>query len=115
VKLARVRFTVRRMMVAVAVVGFFLASADAIRVYGLASKYRRKAESCALMARRCGQIDAMDPATRAREAAFAMDNPYLEYPDWNRQMIGYYAALKVKYEHAADHPRLPIPPDPPAP
>ena len=57
----------------------------------------------------------MDAATRAREAEAAYDNPYLDDPAWNRQMIPYFDGLKRKYRYAAEHPRDPIPPDPPNP
>lgn len=112
-RLPRPQFTARRMMVAVVILGLFLGGLDASRVRGMASKYRRKAESAARLERRCRQIDAMDPATRAREAEAAYDNPLLDDPNYNRRMIRYFAAMRIKYNHAADNPRLPIPPDPP--
>jgi len=56
----------------------------------------------------------MDVATRTHEAEAAYD-PYLDNPEWNRQMIPYFEGLKNKYRYAAAHPRMPVPPDPPNP
>jgi hypothetical protein len=105
--------TTRRWMIAVVAVGLSLVRLDAMRVYSLSSKYRRKAESAAKMERRCREIDAMDPVLRAREAAAAFYNPLLDDPAYNRRMIGYFAAMKIKYSRAADNPHLPVLPDPP--
>jgi hypothetical protein len=112
---SRFRPTVRRMMVAVAVVGLSLGIIDQLRMGARSARYRRKAQACERMIRRCREIEAMDPATRAREAAAAFDNPYLDDPAWNRQMIPYFELLRKKYEYAAAHPRTPLPPDPPNP
>jgi len=103
------------MMLAVAVVGLSLAAIDAARMGSRSATYRRKADGAARMARRSREIDAMDPATRSREAGAAFDNPFLDDPAWNRRMIPYLDALEEKYRHAAEHPRLPVPPDPPTP
>src|SRR5262245_18424284 len=106
------RMTTRWWMIAMAAVGVSLVGLDAMRVYSLASKYRRKAESAAKMERRCREIEAMDPVLRAREAAAAFANPLLDYPAYNTRMMGYFAAMKIKYSHAADNPRLSVVPDP---
>ena len=121
-KLCRPRFTLRRIMVAVAILGVFLVGLDAMRVLSLANKYRRKAEAAARMERRFREIDAMDPVSRARAAKEAEEN-YQEIlsswlaadPVWTRKMIGYFTAMRTKYEQAAENPRLPIPPDSPQP
>jgi hypothetical protein len=111
---SRARFTVRRLMVAVAVVGLLFGLYDQARVLLLSNTYRRKAVYCDRMERRCREIDAMDPAVRTREAAEALDDPFLDDPAWNKRMIPYFKALQKKYEDAASHPRLPVAPDPPA-
>jgi hypothetical protein len=54
----------------------------------------------------------MDAETRAREAEYWLDDPFLNDPAWNRQMIPYFEALKLKYRYAAEHPREPVPPGP---
>ncbi len=121
-KLPRFRFTMRRMMVAVAILGVLLAVVDAMRVLSLANKYRRKAEAAAQMERRFREIDAMDPVSRARAANEAEEN-YQEFvsswlaadPVWTRKMIGYFTALRTKYEQAAENARLPVSTDLPQP
>jgi hypothetical protein len=67
------------------------------------------------MERRCREIDAMESSTRASEAELAFDNPYLDNPAWNREMLGYFAKLKENYRRATEHPRDPPSPDPPVP
>ena len=60
--------------------------ADAVEVSIRAAKYRRVADWCDHRERRCREIDAMDAATRAREAEAARDAPHLDHPVWNRPM-----------------------------
>jgi hypothetical protein len=105
----------RRMMALVAIVGRCLGIADQVRVRIRAAGYRRKAEWCERMARRSREIDAMDDATRKREADYKFDDPFLDNPAWNRRMIPYLEALKDKYSEAAANPRRPVPPDPSTP
>jgi hypothetical protein len=107
--------TVRQMMCLVAIVALSLAVVDTVRMGMRSAGYRRKAESAERMERRCREIDAMDPANRAREAEYAFDDPYLDNPAWNREMISYWEGLKRKYQYAAEHPRDTISPDPPNP
>ncbi len=64
---------------------------------------------------RCREIDAMDPVIRAREAFEAMDDLYLDHPDWNREMIPYLEELARILADAAEHPRRRLPPLPPQP
>ena len=107
--------TVWRMMVAVAAVGLVLGAWDAARMGARSTRYRRKADWCARTANRCRAIIAMDPATRAREAEAAFDDPYIDNPTWSREMIPYLEGLRDKYACAAEHPRIPVAPDPPNP
>lgn len=109
------RFTIRRVMVAVAIVGVLLGCIDAVKVAGLARKYRHKAESLARMERRCREIDAMTREVRKARSDAMFDDPYLLDPVWNRKMIPYFAQLQSKFALAAEHPRIPIAPDPPVP
>ncbi len=80
----RPRFTVRRLMMLVAVVGLLFGAYDQVRMF-----------------------------RRAEEAEAVMDDPFLNDPDWNRRMISWFAAMKRKYREAAAHPRRPVAPDPP--
>jgi hypothetical protein len=108
-------------MVVVAVVGLLFGAVDWLSLSLRASKYRRKAEAAARMERRLREIDAMDPVSRARAAKEAEENfqevthSWLANPVWTRKLIGYFAAMRTKYEHAAENPRLSVPPDPPQP
>lgn len=52
-----------------------LGVADAVRMSIRVAKYRRIADWCDRMERRCREIDAMDAVTRAREAKAAFDDP----------------------------------------
>jgi hypothetical protein len=108
-RLPRVKMTVRRWMGLVAVVGVFLGVADTVRMSLRASKYREIADRCEQLEHRCREIDAMDPVTRAREAEAAWDDPYLDNPAWNHEMISYWAEEKRKFRDAAANPRLPLP------
>lgn len=69
------KLTVWRMMCVVAAVGLALGVADAVRMSIRVAKYRRIADWCDRMERRCREIDAMDAVTRAREAKAAFDDP----------------------------------------
>jgi hypothetical protein len=113
--LPRIRISVRGMMVAVAVVGLSLGIADAVSMSLRSSHYRRRASGYETMEQRCRAIVAMDPATRAREAEAAFDDPFLDHPEWTLQMIPFLEKLKDKYNYAADHPRIEVPSDPPHP
>jgi hypothetical protein len=108
-------FSMRKLLAAVALVGLLLGGVDALSTKIKENKYLRKAEASAKMEKNCRIFDSMDSATRAREAAAAYDNPYLDDPAWNKKMIIYFEKLKNKYYQAAAHPRLPVPPDEPAP
>lgn len=104
-RLPRVRFTVRGMMVAVAVaalVGY------AIRLNRLSSRYEGKARKCAL----------------TRHLAVSMECGSMIVPSWMQdhriddlrsRRIAHYDSLAFKYRHAARYPWLPIAPDPPEP
>jgi hypothetical protein len=97
----RVRFTVRRLMVAVAVVAIVLGA-----IYVLAS---RRARFLAI----------------APEHWDAIQEPFLKYYDvyltpeqarqWALTRDGWHMAMSVRYGYAADHPWLPVAPDPPEP
>lgn len=120
-KLSRPRFTVRRMMVAVAIVGLLFGMADWLSLNERVNRFRRLAESAARMERRCREMDAMDPVRRAlaakeaEDSYFEITSNWLAHPEWTRKATGYFAALRTKYEQAAENPRLSVPPDPPPP
>ena len=132
-RLPRVQFTVRRMMVSVAVVAVLVANVELMRRHvvsrALATKHaamqaeleaaRRLAEERAkwveLLAER-GEVEAptsfplIDPlagATTLSEVR-ALSTRYAK-------QAAYHAQLRRKYERAAARPWLPIEPDPPPP
>jgi hypothetical protein len=78
-------------------------------------RYRLRAEFAAMMERRCREIAAMDPETRARKAYEEWDDPYLLEPEWNQKMIGFWEEMKKKCSYAAEHPWEEVAPDPPNP
>jgi hypothetical protein len=101
-RLTRPRFTVRRLMIAVAVVGLALATA--------------------IMMRRSDEFRALAEEQADNEAASLeyADDARGEHGDQQRvargeQMAVYHRALKIKYERAARYPWLPVAPDPPEP
>jgi hypothetical protein len=101
-KLPRVRFTVRRMMVAVALVALCLAAW---------SYWDRRDERFLEFA-----VKAMTHTTLARD--YETGRPFgslLERAPVNPRKAAYHAALARKYERAASHPWLPVAPDPPEP
>lgn len=88
----RVRFTVRRMMVAVAIVAGWR---DARRMeYG---------------------FRALDHAVRERAFATGSSGCFTLACAINPRKAAYHADLARKYEWAAEYPWLPVPPDPPEP
>jgi hypothetical protein len=141
--LPRVRFTVRRMMVAVAIVGIFLGLVSAIesRRWSMRSKeyaatakfhhdleeiakqgiteegentswWRERAKQIRMERRRTGPLAAYEAvALDCDKHAVAT----IEYAARWRRKASHYAAIALKYEEAANHPWLPVPPDPPEP
>jgi hypothetical protein len=111
----RVRFTVRRMMVAVAIVAAVAGAAAASRRWSvLASAYHVKALYLGL------QADLEEENARTADAAiwFARasdpDRPERAAPRYRRR-AEFYSLLRGKYERAARYPFLPVAPDPPEP
>ena len=97
--LPRVRLTIRRLMVAVAVVAVLIAGGDLVRK---AIIYNRLARAYAMP--KYVSPPAEWPATR-REALTR----------FNTAWEAYDVAMSRKYEYAACHPWLPVAPDPPEP
>ena len=104
-RLRRVRFSIRRLLVAVAVVALvFAGEATRRRWESLASAYRGKAgrrEHVALVALH----------SSALEVARGNDSEMRKL----KRIGDHHVALARKYQHAARCPWLPVAPDPPEP
>jgi hypothetical protein len=102
----RVRFTVRRMMVAVAVVG--------ILTWCGIGLYRRWSRIPEYRARARNHADALRAHVIAVRERSHTASP-AELVELNRQRNAYHTALKREYERAASFPWKWMPPDPPDP
>jgi hypothetical protein len=119
------RFTVRRLMVAVAIVGIigggYLEVVRLARLseyyWGRAIKFRRlesmgeftSGMTPAEWQAHCEEIDRMNRVSGMFQAARGYP------PELARRLIAYAAAMIRKYERAARYPWLPVEPDPPWP
>jgi hypothetical protein len=92
-RLPRVRFTVRRMMVAVAVVAV---ATFAFRLLWLSEAYRRRAQEYSWSVFGAMEYSPHDAQGTARR----------------ERLINHYRSLAEKYAHAANRPWLPVEPDP---
>lgn len=118
-RVPRVRFTVRRLMVVVAVVGI------AAGVVSLSVRYesdRRVSYYQALASKHAGrERDYLDEIRliddEARRSAVLRSNPayVAHWRRWYQLSAAHHAQLKVKYGRAALHPWRPVSPDPPMP
>jgi hypothetical protein len=119
VRLARVRFTIKRMMLAVAVLSLIMGGS---RMAWLSVRYHRAARYYATLERFFRQVQrlAQDNAASPDELALLMgSNPLIENKlaraaaAMTFQHTGdYYAALRRKYERAAVCPWFPVGEDP---
>jgi hypothetical protein len=115
-RLPRVRFTVRRMMVAVAVVAIISGS---VQLWRLRRLYQDRASGYASMALR--YVSTPEEAaywearwTRQREGRPA-EYPWPAGPPFVPAIVAHYRSLQAKYEHAARYPWLTVVPDTPEP
>src|SRR4051794_28479335 len=103
-KLPRVRFTVRRMMVAVAIVGLLVGSVTLMRRRAYyqhkVALHRERQESCLEMARAVGRrLEQLDASGIRGLAA-----PLLAYQGEMRARAEHSAALAAKFRRAARTP-----------
>ena len=102
-RMPRVRFTVRWMMVVVAIVAAIVLTAIFLN--------RRSDEFWGRAAYHQGG-EAMSRAVAFRARRLNDDVRLIAHAE---QMEAHHRALKLKYERAARHPWLPVAPDPPEP
>jgi hypothetical protein len=107
-RMPRFRFTVRRMMVAVAIVG---ACVWGVRMLQMSRAYGKKAERFASNAMdRIPGFNGEWPKTPEGEAKLRRT-----WDLWKQEMEDHNAAMAAKYRRAARYPWLPVAPDPPEP
>jgi hypothetical protein len=117
------RFTVQRMMFAVAVLGTFLAGiipgVPSFPLFRRAREYRHQAFGHALIERNwVEEAEALSPGgpkwTTLLQRGYPAD--YMQRKVARaRRFVLHEAQLKRKYERAASRPWLPVAPDPPDP
>ena len=102
-RLPRPRFTVRRLMVAVAIVGVLLGASLGLQrrrgwLQGLSERHQVRAQLCEVN-KFIGEIDRKPAAWIAK----------------NHARFEHHLAMMRKYERAARYPWLPVTPNPPEP
>jgi len=108
-RLPSVRFTVRRIMVAVAIMAVFFGAADGLR---------RRRGSFGQQARkwqRMASAEYIASLSVVQHTTFGPSPLELRISEAHYQLADHYWALKEKYERAASAPWIPVEPDPPAP
>jgi hypothetical protein len=110
-RLPRVRFTVRRLMIVVAVAaGLMAAWVGLARLRLLSSDYRARAEQHAGIEETLRRIVASDGADAPVDIS---PGPGLRSRRFTARAVAEHeAALRRKYERAARYPWLPVEPDP---
>jgi len=129
-RLPRVRFTVRRMMIAVAIVGVLLASGMEARwLHRKHREYVNRASIDSEGERLYSEWAAWDIKHESDLRSMFKRYGHEGLDDWARRMAdyhgrqaakftlwaNYHARMKAKYEAAARRPWLPVEPDPPEP
>lgn len=106
-RLPKVRFTVRRLMIATAIVALYLGVADAVRTHAKVLEYRRLAARSAKFAEYSRRILAAERARIARgEGSKSRFTPAELETERNAMMR--FERHQRRYEYAAEHPREPL-------
>jgi hypothetical protein len=108
-RLPRLRFTVRRMMIAVAIAGIV---AWGVKLRRFAASYRARADICErreLSVWRGCYFDFVSRTEEERVLRHAEDYAA------QKLMADHYAHMQAKYDRAARYPWLPVASDPPLP
>jgi hypothetical protein len=122
-RLPRVRFTIRRLMIAVAVVGVGLGIEGYRRRLVSVSVRRRQVAMAYRLDAQMYKVEAMaaelERTTPKGFVGFTADNPSGPIDDdgiaRRFRLATHYQELAVKYRRASGYPWLPVGPDPPAP
>jgi len=92
-------------MAVVAIIGLFLGAWD---LWSRHRRYRGLAESFGGYERHCEAILSGDPK-EIEWAQWSWDTD----PEWNRRLLSYSTAMRMRFEYAATHPWVSVRPDPP--
>ena len=115
-KIPRISFTVRRMMVAVAVVALAFAI---VHLWSLRQLYLKMAAQhggiSALRDRTPEDIAFWEARLTAQHEGLPASDPWPGGHPLVPSMARYHEAMRLKYERAARYPWLPVAPDPPEP
>ena len=110
----RPRFTVRRLMIAVAILALLMGGALKFREWRrFAATYRAKAQEHADVESMLRSIAAIDGDASPVDISLAPNTPTKRFPI--RDVADHEARLRRKYERAASRPWFPISPDSPTP
>ncbi len=108
----------RTMMLFVALTGFLLGgTVQALRLKRLSDDYRRRALLFARLEAIDAQIESIFKRGRSESDLFRslFGEEFLRREERAASMRAYNARMKAKYQNAARHPWVPLPPDPPEP
>jgi Tfp pilus assembly protein PilE len=126
----RVRFTVRRLMIVVAIVAISLGVFETVRAW---EKYSERAARESLITRLYlsefnERIEMARRQKKGREARISQGFPFEDEiineklekasvlgAELSRRRLEFHAELKEKYDRATRYPWLPVAPDPPEP
>jgi hypothetical protein len=115
-RLPRVKYTVRRMMVAVAILALAF---GIIRLWATRQLYLKKAAGHAgfrtEVLRSPETIAYWESRWTAQREGRPARYPWPGGPPFVPAMAQYHDAMRIKYERAARYPWLPVEPDPPPP
>jgi type II secretory pathway pseudopilin PulG len=116
VRLPRLRFTVKRLMIVVAIVGFILAGGLwSVEMWKERRRRLEQAARYAVLAKAHGAavaryLSALSAQPEPEQRRFAEAHLVV-----SRRLLDNLLRHKARYEHAARYPWLPVTPDPPPP
>lgn len=115
-RLPRFRFTVRGMMLALAIVGIALfAIMEADRLNRLATRYRKRAEDSRFISESYSADMTWLREKHIQTQSDVEKRAIAKTLDLNGRKIDHHSRLARKYADAARYPWLPVAPDPPTP
>jgi signal recognition particle GTPase len=119
-RVPRVRFTVRRLMIAVAIVAGLLGTTRAYQMLGLTLYHRKQAvlfglaESDALREYAAHQMRVAEAKRQVGATARDEESKHIALAENARKRAAYFTAMRRKYESVATRPWESVEPDPPS-